>query len=115
MNPKIQEMHDQAVELGACCQDIDKSAGNVLAKSDSAVPLVKAFELSLDKALAPINAALIQMQKQIDAIAAQPVPVHLVGRAVSKQQTAVDEISLENELLKMSPADLAALAKKAAA
>ncbi|MET7242490.1 hypothetical protein ABZT49_03920 [Methylobacterium sp. EM32] len=86
---KIQGVHDHAVALGATCGAAKAAGGDALAKGADLVEVVRA-ELAkvagerdaLQKAVTDrIMPELAKLQKMIGD---QPVPRHLVGRAVTK-------------------------------
>lgn len=119
---KIQAMHDHACDLGASCKDANKAAGaddlqkradtltaerdDAMAKHAALKDIVDTFPVKLD--------AIHKM------IAAQPMPAHLVGRAVSKVQDAggtdpadgISEDELAKALAAMTPEERALVMTK---
>ncbi|UHC16058.1 hypothetical protein LRS73_26865 [Methylobacterium currus] len=120
---KIQGVHDHAVALGATCGAGKAAGGDALAKGAELVEVVRA-ELTkvtgerdaLQKAVTDqIMPAIATLQKMIGD---QPVPRHLVGRAVTKgaeggPEPVTDEQALQL-LARMSPDERATLLIKVA-
>lgn len=86
---RIQRMHDDACSLRATCGQAEKVAGGDLAKGGDAIEAVRAeltkmtgqrdaLQQTLTDEVLPQIAALAKM------VGDQPVPRHLVGRAVTK-------------------------------
>ncbi|WP_205825129.1 hypothetical protein [Methylobacterium terricola] len=119
---KIQGVHDHAVALGATC-GAEKVAGGDLAKGADIVEVVRA-ELAkvtgerdaLQKAVTDqIMPAIATLQKMIGD---QPVPRHLVGRAITKGAEGGSEPVGDDQavqiLAKMTPEERATLMIKVA-
>ena len=118
---RIQRMHDDACSLGAACGQAEKAAGGDLAKGDDAMESVRAelakmtgqrdaLQKTLTDEVLPQIAALAKM------VGDQPVPRHLVGRAVTKgtegSSGAPDTPSadaIRDHLAKLSPEERAEL------
>ncbi|MEE7504740.1 hypothetical protein [Methylobacterium mesophilicum] len=112
---RIQRMHDDACGLGATCGDAGKAAGGDLAKGGDAIEAVRAelakitgqrdaLQKTLTDEVLPQIAALAKM------VGDQPVPRHLVGRAVTKGSEGDSGASdipsadaIRDHLAKMSP------------
>lgn len=86
---RIQRMHDDAWDLGATCESAERGAGADPTKGSDAVEAVRvelakmtgqrdALQKTLTDEVLPQIAALAKM------VGDQPVPRHLVGRAVTK-------------------------------
>lgn len=120
---KIQGVHDHAVALGATCGAEKAAGGDALAKGAEIVEVVRA-ELAkvtgerdaLQKAVTDqIMPAIATLQKMIGD---QPVPRHLVGRAVTKGAEGTAEPASDEQavqlLARMTPEDRATLLIKVA-
>jgi hypothetical protein len=112
---RIQRMHDDACGLGATCGAAEKAAGGSLDKGGAAIEAVRAelakmtgqrdaLQKTLTDEVLPQIAALAKM------VGDQPVPRHLVGRAVTKGSegdTGSSDIpsadAIRDHLAKMSP------------
>ncbi|SEH35154.1 hypothetical protein SAMN02799636_01712 [Methylobacterium sp. 275MFSha3.1] len=112
---RIQRMHDDACGLGATCGAAEKAAGGSLDKGGAAIEAVRAelakmtgqrdaLQKTLTDEVLPQIAALAKM------VGDQPVPRHLVGRAITKgtegSSVGSDAPSAEaicDHLAKMSP------------
>ncbi|SDA33530.1 hypothetical protein SAMN02799622_05547 [Methylobacterium sp. UNC378MF] len=112
---RIQRMHDDACGLGATCASAEKAAGADLTKGGDAIEAVRAelakmtgqrdaLQKTLTDEVLPQIAALAKM------VGDQPVPRHLVGRAVTKGNEGDSGSSdipsadaIRDHLAKMSP------------
>lgn len=119
---RVQRMHDDACGLGATCGEAEKTAGGDLAKvtesldaSTAALAKVTGERDALQKTLA--DEVLPQIAALTKMIGDQPVPRHLVGRAVTKgaeAETVATAQTAEQLLAKMAPEDRATLLIKVA-
>ena len=112
---RIQRMHDDACSLGATCESAEKAAGADLTKGGEAIEAVRtelakmtgqrdALQKTLTDEVLPQIAALAKM------VGDQPVPRHLVGRAITKGtegssvgSDAPSAEAIRDHLAKMSP------------
>ncbi|MET3482366.1 hypothetical protein [Methylobacterium sp. 1973] len=112
---RIQRMHDDACGLGATCESAEKAAGIDLTKGSDAIEAVRAelakmtgqrdaLQRTLTDEVLPQIAALAKM------VGDQPVPRHLVGRAITKGTEGGSSVSdapsadaIRDHLAKMSP------------
>ncbi len=108
-------MHDDACSLGATCESAEKAAGAVLIKGGAAIEAVRAELAKMTGQRDALQKTLTdEVLPQIAALAKlvgdQPVPRHLVGRAVTKGIEGGSVVpdgpsaeAIRDHLAKMSP------------
>jgi hypothetical protein len=108
---KLQAMHDTTVDMGATCDAENAKAASGAGLSKAADDLAK-MTGERDSLLAKYDALNKTLTDDfmplIKAIAAQPVPQHLIGRAITKSEdadgsAAPEAKEVEEQFLKMDP------------